>query len=75
MNMLAPTGIIKRMLLFVVSTAGEFVWNEGGAVQLPAPYIMVFDFLTLSYNKSNVWICLHIDKTYINNIKGKKAHP
>ena len=38
--MLTPTGIItpvrvnelKRMLLYVVCTAGEFVWNEGGDV-------------------------------------------
>jgi hypothetical protein len=54
MNMLAPTGIItpvrvnelirKRMLLYVVCTAGEFVWKAGGIVQLPAPYIMLCDF-------------------------------
>ena len=25
------------MLLYVVCTAGELVWNEGGVVQLPAP--------------------------------------
>ena len=38
--MLTPTGIItpvrvnklKRILLYVVCTAGEFVWNEGGVV-------------------------------------------
>ena len=33
------------MLLYVVCTAGEFVWNEGGIVQLPAPYITMCDFL------------------------------
>ena len=27
------------MLLYVVCTAGDFVWNGGGVVQLPAPYI------------------------------------
>jgi hypothetical protein len=32
------------MLLNVVCTAGEFVWNEGGVVQLHAPYIMLSDF-------------------------------
>ena len=32
------------MLLDVVCTAGEFVWNEGGVVQLPAPYITLCDF-------------------------------
>ena len=32
------------MLLYVVCTAGEFVWNEGGVVQLPAPYVMLGDF-------------------------------
>ena len=31
------------MLLYVVCTAGEFVWNEGGVVQLPAPYITLCD--------------------------------
>ena len=33
-----------RMLLYVVYTAGEFVWKEGGVVQLPAPYIALCDF-------------------------------
>ena len=33
------------MPLYVVCTAGEFVWNEVGAVQLPAPYITLCDFL------------------------------
>jgi hypothetical protein len=32
-NMLKPTGIITPVgLLYVLSTAGEFVWNEGGVV-------------------------------------------
>ena len=35
----------KRMLLYVVCTAGEFVWNEGGVVQVPAPYITLCHFL------------------------------
>ena len=33
------------MLLYVACTAGKFVWNEGGVVQLPAPYITMCDFL------------------------------
>ena len=38
------------MLLYVLCTAGEFVWNEGGVVPatcylLPAPYITMCDFL------------------------------
>ena len=32
------------MLSYVVCTAVEFVWNEGGVVQLPAPYITLCDF-------------------------------
>ena len=32
------------MLLYVVRTAGEFVWNDGSVVQLPAPYITLCDF-------------------------------
>ena len=32
------------MLLYVVCTAGEFVWNEVVVVQLPAPYISMCDF-------------------------------
>jgi hypothetical protein len=27
------------MLLFVVCTAGEFVWNKGGVMQLPVPVV------------------------------------
>ena len=54
--MLAPTGIITPVtvnelisrecfcMLYNVYTAGEFVWNEGGDVQLPAPYITLCDF-------------------------------
>ena len=38
------------MLLYVVCTAGEFVWNEGGVVQLPAPFITLCDFLKLNLN-------------------------
>ena len=34
-----------RILLYVMCIAGEFVWNEGGVVQLPAPYITLCDFL------------------------------
>ena len=34
-----------RMLLYVLCTVGEFVWNEGGVVQLPAPCITLCDFL------------------------------
>ena len=50
--MLTPTGIITPvrvngiilvMLLYDVCTAGEFVWNEGGVVQLPEPYITLCD--------------------------------
>ena len=42
------------MLLYVVCTAGEFVWNEGGIVPatcylLPAPYIMMCDFFYLRF--------------------------
>ena len=33
--------------MYVVCTAGEFVWNEGCVVQLPAPYIMLCDFYVL----------------------------
>ena len=38
-----------RMLLYVLCTADEFVWNEGGVVPatcylLPAPYITMCDF-------------------------------
>ena len=36
-------------LLYVVCTAGEFVWNEDGVVQLPAPFIMLFDFFIIIY--------------------------
>ena len=49
MNMLAPTGIITPVrvnkLILRECTAGEFDWNEGGVVQLPAPYITLCDFL------------------------------
>jgi hypothetical protein len=52
MNMLAPSGVItpervyeliprECFCKYVVRTAGEFVSNEGGVVQLPAPYIML----------------------------------
>ena len=33
-----------KMLLYVVCTAGKFVWNEAGVVLLPAPYITLRDF-------------------------------
>ena len=33
------------MFLYVVCTAGEFVWNKGGDLQLPAPYITICDFV------------------------------
>ena len=33
-----------KMLLYVVCTAGEFVLNDGGVVQLPVPYITSCDF-------------------------------
>ena len=42
-----------RMLLYVVSTAGEFVCNEGSVVQLPAPSITMCDFLT------HTLLCIH----------------
>ena len=42
-----------RMLLYVVYTDGEFVWNEGGVVRLPAPYITL---LVLIYNRYNLGI-------------------
>ena len=32
--------------MYVVCKSGEFVWNEGGVVQLTAPYITLCDFLT-----------------------------
>ena len=35
------------MLLYVVCTAGEFVLNEDGVVQLLAPYVTLSDFLLL----------------------------
>ena len=53
MNMLAPTDIITPVRVneliprecFCMLYAGEFAWNEGGVVQLPAPYITLYDFL------------------------------
>ena len=42
------------MLLYVVCTVGEFVWNEGGVVQLPAPYIMLSDFLLLNLQQGKM---------------------
>jgi hypothetical protein len=36
-----------RMLLYVVSTAGDFFWNEGSGVQLPVPYTTLGEFLLL----------------------------
>ena len=35
-----------RMLLYVVCTAGSFVYNKSGVVQPPAPYITMCDFLS-----------------------------
>ena len=35
------------MLLYVVCTAGEFVLNEGGVVQLDSPYITLCDFFMM----------------------------
>ena len=40
------------MLLYVVCNAGEFIWNAGGVVQLPAPYITLCDFYLRSANFS-----------------------
>ena len=46
------------MLLYVVCTAGEFVWNEGGVVQLPAPYIKLCDFfynVHMGLSRTQIW--------------------
>ena len=33
--------------MYVVSTSGEFVWNEGVVVQLPAPFITMGDLFII----------------------------
>ena len=40
-----------RMLLYVVCscTLDDFVWNEGGVVQLSAPYITLCNFFLFSF--------------------------
>ena len=43
---LFPPPFYMSMLLYVVCKAGEFVWNEGGVVQLPAPYNTLCDILS-----------------------------
>jgi hypothetical protein len=50
------------MLLYVVCTAGEFFWNEGGVVPATryAPYITMCDFFRIS------WFLCHVFKTSAN---------
>ena len=47
-----------KMLVYVVCTAGVFVWNERSLVQLPAPYIMLYDFSSINA----ILQMLHVNK-------------
>ena len=59
------------MLLYVVCTAGEVVWNESSVLQLPAPYITLCDFLK-RINKS----CWNSQKVKANKqFKIKNSKP
>ena len=60
------------MLLYVVCTAGEFVWNEGGIVPatcylLPVPYITMCDFF---YQLGIPPAIYHLVKNYKYFIQG-----
>ena len=62
------------MLLYVVCAAGEFIWNEGGVVLLPAPYITLCDFSSSSFYeyKCHIQIQIHV---VILNLNNNKKYP